>query len=76
MFLFVSCSADSIRNLPADEGVLASEPQRPPTGVAPQEIVAETGRPRSVVEFSPGFLKLNVGADATAAAADAADALS
>ena len=53
---FVSCSADSIRNLPADEGVLASEPQRPSTGLAPQEIVAETGRPRSVVEFSPGLL--------------------
>ena len=55
-FFFVSCSADSIRNLPADEGVLASEPQRPSTGLAPQEIVAETGRPRSVVEFSPGLL--------------------
>ena len=42
--------------MPADEGVLASEPQRPSTGLAPQEIVAETGRPRSVVEFSPGLL--------------------
>ena len=75
MFLF-SCSADSIGNFSADEGVLAPESQRSSTGPAPQEIVAEIGRPRSVVEFSPGLLKLNVGADATAAAADAADALS
>ena len=59
----LNVESDSQRDLPADEGVLAPEPQRAAAGPAAQEVAPETGNAGSVAQFPIGFLKTKTKAD-------------
>ena len=48
--------SDSERNMPADEGMLAPEPQCSTAGPASEEISTETSHSGPYAEFPTGFL--------------------